>query len=82
MYEHGNDIFACDKSDLSSNSLLHVAIRNANKNTAELLIKMGMNSNIKNKNGETPLHLAVSIKDQEKAEEIIEMMLLKGADPH
>lgn len=75
MYEHGNDIFALDNTDTSENTLLHVAVRNMHKETAELLLDLGIDVNSKNKNNETPLHIAVAIKDVEKAEEITEIML-------
>lgn len=82
MYEHGNDIFALDRTDTCENTLLHVAVRNANKDISEFLIRKGLDVNAKNKNNESPLHHAVAIKDQNKAVEIIEMMLNKGADPY
>lgn len=82
MYEHGNDIFALDNTDTSNNTLLHVAVRNLNKETAELLIRLGLDVNSMNKNHETPLHIAVALKDQEKAVDIVLMLLLKGANPH
>jgi ankyrin repeat protein len=81
MYEHGNDILALDSTDSSGNTLLHVAVRNGRLSTSELLIQLGINANVLNKNNETPLHHAVSIKDEESALEIIEMMLFKGANP-
>ena len=55
---------------------------NGNKETAEFLIRKGIDVNAPNSNNETPLHHAVAIKNQKKAVEIIEMMLLKGADPY
>lgn len=60
---------------------MHVAVRNIQKETTELLIQLGIDVNVRNKNSETPLHIAVSIKDQDKAVEIIEVMLLKGGNP-
>lgn len=81
MYEHGNDIFALDKTDSSDNTLLHVAVRNGNLETVELLIRLGINGNALNKNHETPLHHAVSLKEEEKALQIIEFMLMKGSNP-
>lgn len=82
MYEHGNDIFALDSTDSSNNTLLHVAVRNMHRDTVELLIKLGIDVNAKNKNNETPLHHAVALKDQDKAVEIVDLMLWKGADPY
>lgn len=82
MYEHGNDIFALDSSDVSNNTLLHVAVMNANKETVEFLIRKGIDVNAVNSNNETPLHHAVAVKNQKKAVEIIEMMMLKGANPY
>lgn len=81
MYEHGNDILALDSTDSSGNTLLHVAVRNSKLETSELLINLGINANTLNKNNETPLHHAVSIKDENTAIEIIQMMLFKGANP-
>lgn len=75
MYEHGNDIFALDSTDSSNNTLLHVAVRNMHRDTVELLIKLGIDVNAKNKNNETPLHHAVALKDQDKAVEIVDLML-------
>lgn len=81
MYEHGNDIFATDQSDSSDNTLLHLAVKNGRKATVELLLKYGIDINSLNKSHETPLHHAVSIKDENDAMEIVELMLLKGANP-
>lgn len=81
MYTHGNDIFAVDPSDSSGDTLLHVAVKHGKKETAELLLKLGININCQNSNGEVPLHHAVSIKDENDALETVEFMLLKGANP-
>lgn len=81
MYEHGNDITAVDPSDSSENTLLHIAVKHGKKNSVELLLKLGLNINALNKNHESPLHHAVSIKDEQDALETLEFMLLKGADP-
>ena len=82
MYEHGNDIFALSEDDTSKNTLLHIAVQTINIKATEFLIKKGINVNTKNANNETPLHHAVAIKNENKAVEIIDMMLIKGADPH
>lgn len=67
MYEHGNDIHVLSESDAAENSLLHIAAIHGNKEVAEFLIKSGINTNIKNKNNETPLHHVVALKDEQKA---------------
>uniref|UniRef100_A0A7S3JEP2 Uncharacterized protein n=1 Tax=Euplotes harpa TaxID=151035 RepID=A0A7S3JEP2_9SPIT len=82
MYEHGNDIFAVDTVDLSNNTLLHIAVSNASKEAAEFLVTHGIDVNVTNANNETALHHAIAIKDKSKAVEVIQMMLLRGADPH
>lgn len=82
MYEHGNDIFVLDSSDVSNNTLLHIAVMNGNRETAEFLIRKGIDVNSANANKETPLHHAVAIKNQKKAVEMVELMISKGADPY
>jgi ankyrin repeat protein len=81
MYEHGNDINALSENDTSKNTLLHISVMHGNKETAEFLIKQGINVNVRNHNNETPLHHAIAIKDDTKATETIEMMMTMNADP-
>mmetsp|Transcript_17057 Transcript_17057/g.19058 ORF Transcript_17057/g.19058 Transcript_17057/m.19058 type:complete len:160 (+) Transcript_17057:212-691(+) len=81
MYEHGNDIFVLDSTD-SNNTLLHVAVKSGNIETVELILRIGIAANVVNKGNETPLHHAVSLKNEEEALGIVEILLLKGANPN
>jgi len=61
----------------NGDSPLHVAVKRKSQNTAEFLLKEGMNANVQNVNTlETPLHYAV----EERAGDICELLLSYGAD--
>lgn len=81
MYEHGNNIQAISESDTSKNTLLHIAVMHGSMDVAKFLIDHDIDVDVRNKNNETPLHHAVSIKDVNKATEIVELLLYQNADP-
>ena len=61
---------------------LHLAVSNGHNEAVELLLK-SCNVNVKDQNGVTPLHLAVSygaISDRESLQPIESQLLLAGAD--
>ncbi|MEH1771269.1 MAG: ankyrin repeat domain-containing protein, partial [Nostoc sp.] len=52
---------------------LHLAVSQGNKQVVELLIAKGADVNAKNKDGNTPLHLAYDL-------DIVKLLIAKGAD--
>jgi len=64
--------------DASGMSVLHTAAHSDHPDVIALLVKHGANINITDKNGETPLGLAVFWNKRSA----VEMLLAKGADPN
>ncbi|MFB8787332.1 MAG: ankyrin repeat domain-containing protein [Potamolinea sp.] len=60
-------------SKIPGSTLLLLALRNNEQEVAQLLIAKGADVNAKNKNGETPLHLA-------RSQEMAQLLIAKGAD--
>ncbi|MBN1805147.1 MAG: ankyrin repeat domain-containing protein [Sedimentisphaerales bacterium] len=57
-------------------TLLHMAVRNQNKEIAELLTTKGADMNLTDNRGQTPLHLAVNTGQKE----MVQLLVSKGAD--
>ncbi|EAY04798.1 hypothetical protein TVAG_305480 [Trichomonas vaginalis G3] len=65
---HGANI---NVKDEDGKTALHIAAKNNNKETAEVLISHGANINEKNKDGVTALHYAAENNNKETAEVLI-----------
>ena len=59
-------------------TILYRAVVNKNYNLCEYLLEYNADPNIKNVNGETPLHQAIDIENNK----IINLLLEKGANPN
>eukprot|EP00397_Hematodinium_sp_SG-2012_P005454 GEMP01005474.1.p1 GENE.GEMP01005474.1~~GEMP01005474.1.p1 ORF type:complete len:1041 (+),score=289.39 GEMP01005474.1:46-3168(+) len=59
-------------SDDNGNSLLHVACQNNHRRTAKLLIKLGINVNVQNKTGNTPLHYCYAFRFSQLADILLQ----------
>ncbi|XP_074113519.1 uncharacterized protein LOC141536705 isoform X1 [Cotesia typhae] len=69
----------CDYDDeLKSCTLLHLAARNENKATLEILLKEGADVQARNENGETSLHIAITRGNTEA----VDLLIQHGADVH
>ncbi len=78
MFEHGNDIFI----NHNGVSLVHIAAKHHQLACLEFLIKRGLDINLKNDNGETPLHIFVTTDTaNSEAREVAEFLVNHGADP-
>jgi ankyrin repeat protein len=71
LIDNGADVNA--KVDVFGNTPLHLAASGGHEEIVELLIANGPDVNVKNKNGTTPLHNAVT-------KEIAELLIANGAD--
>ncbi|KAH0563806.1 putative ankyrin repeat protein RF_0381 [Cotesia glomerata] len=70
---------SCDyDSELKSCTVLHLAARNGNKATLEILLKEGADVQARNEDGETPLHIAITKGNTEA----VELLVQHGADVH
>lgn len=67
-YNAGKDIMVVDEK---KENLLHKASRNDNYEVVDLLIKLGVDLNAKNRYGDTPLHLAVQFKNSDTVDKLI-----------
>ncbi|CAG5096951.1 Similar to ANK3: Ankyrin-3 (Homo sapiens) [Cotesia congregata] len=70
---------SCDyDNEPKSCTVLHLAARNGNKATLEILLKEGADVQARNEDGETPLHIAVTKGNIEA----VELLVQHGADVH
>lgn len=74
LIKHGADVNATD--DLGSSALLH-AVQNATRATVETLVRAGADVNQPNKEGVTPLMVALARKNEQG---LIDFLLGHGAD--
>jgi ankyrin repeat protein len=68
-YHKGGDLFVIDER---KQSLLHLACRNKALLSAELLLKLGLHPNASDKYGETPLHIASYMGNEEMVKLLLE----------
>ncbi|KAM9311787.1 uncharacterized protein PAF06_009647 [Gastrophryne carolinensis] len=62
-------------------SLLHEAVRGKSPKTIKYLLDAGANANLQDQNGNTPLHLAASLRDGPASSIICQELLKRGANP-
>jgi ankyrin repeat protein len=65
-----------DYQDDMGNSLLHIVCQNGNRRLVKLCMRRGADLNIRNLNGQTPLHFAFGYGYTELGEYLVQ----KGAD--
>ncbi|MFN0021249.1 MAG: ankyrin repeat domain-containing protein [Pirellulaceae bacterium] len=78
-----------DVRDDEGNTLLHLAAKAGNPETARFLISCGLDVKVRNKDDQTPLHLAAMVAgefrglsgDPKHHAAVAELLLLHGADP-
>jgi ankyrin repeat protein len=75
MIKHGLEVNQFNDSELQD-SLLHIAVRNNSDGTVKFLIDKGINVDLRNKNGESALHLCCGSTSKPQ---IAELLVLLGA---
>ncbi len=78
FHRHGNDLTLFQNEQDTNNTLLHYAIKDGKQEVIEFLLLLGMNIDLKNKFGETALHLC---SGQNKNLELAKFLIMKGANP-
>lgn len=77
MLDMGADPMSSHPANYIGNSALHLAAENGSDEVCRLLVERGMDINVRNKNGQTPLYMAV---EKSKNKELALMLVSLGAD--
>ncbi|KAM5172035.1 uncharacterized protein ACMZJ9_004882 [Mantella aurantiaca] len=72
---------AINLQSIKGSSLLHEAVRGKSLQAVNFLLDKGADMNLKDKNDNTPLHLAASLKPAGNSANICQALLRRGADP-
>lgn len=79
MEKHGQDLLSFVNEDDNCNTLLHYTVKTGNRDITEHLLTRGIQVNIQNAFGETPLH---HCSGQNKNLELAKLLFFKGANPY
>ncbi len=88
LIKNGAEVNVIENDDKLGCSPLHYAAKSGSTKLCELLLKNGAKINFKNKNGDTPLHLAINsynyFKDQEEKAnlffKVCKLLMERGSD--